>query len=753
MNVVLTFASRPRVGPTSRHTIQAVDPGISCLQLDNDSSVRIDPQDCTEVLREVVRHGDDVVRVDCDIACGRVVQLLLLVDVARFVLYSHQGRVRAEEFLVELARSIWREARVPSLPMPCQPSVDLPCASLWKYDKYPLFAHQCSSLGRMHDIESHIPGRITYTGNLRISDEWYLDTERECFTRDPSVREALLVGGLCADGAGTGKTATVLHLVAASLSLSPPPPLPSGNRYPSQATLILLPVNLVSQWQREIAKFLNPGLTVLTITQMRDLKCTLADLVRADIVISTFQFLRSSKSYQDMVETALGGRTRSRSSLSVWARQLNHSEPVLEAIEWRRIVVDEIHQVFERPRDLRHLRLLTASVLWGLTATPVLDTEQAQHLYVFLEREKAHHPNLLASLVHKSIVCSTGPSTTLPDPEMVRIRLPDDEQRRIEPTTTEDLRSLVEQCTFMDVSEEDHEVDGIREQFRKMQERDVGILRERIQGYEQNISSFTELLHRLDSTTQMSHVESSRMRDIYIEDIERLQNMKAKDERKIQELTNAESFVTERLVALRSQNETCGICMERICGVITPCAHLFCSQCVRRHVEEYHTCPTCRTSMHTVDLRGVPVINRVGSKMMQIGERILSLGTEPVILFVQWKSMLKGTKAFLRSIGVKVLSLDGSVSRRSATLDEFHSGVLLLCLEECFAGLHLVHVRHVLFAHALVGDVPTVKLLESQAIARCVRHGQTEKVTVTSFVVADCEEERLWLSTRDQHGR
>ena len=110
--------------------------------------------------------------------------------------------------------------------------------------------------------------------------------------------------------------------------------------------------------------------------------------------------------------------------------------------------------------------------------------------------------------------------------------------------------------------------------------------------------------------------------------------------------------------------------------------------------------------------------------------------------------MMKGTKAFLRSIGAPVLTLEGSVTRRATVLHEFlTAGVLLLCLEECFAGLHLTHVRHIIFAHAIVGDYETVTRLETQAIARCVRHGQKESVQISSFVIADCEEERLWHAT------
>ena len=115
-------------------------------------------------------------------------------------------------------------------------------------------------------------------------------------------------------------------------------------------------------------------------------------------------------------------------------------------------------------------------------------------------------------------------------------------------------------------------------------------------------------------------------------------------------------------------------------------------------------------------------------------------------MFVQWKSMMRGTRAYLRALpGVRVLTLDGNSRQRAATLQEhLQRGVLLLCLEESFAGLNLPHARTIVFAHAIVAEASAARRLEEQAIARCVRRGQTDDVQIHSFVVADSAEERVW---------
>lgn len=202
-------------------------------------------------------------------------------------------------------------------------------------------------------------------------------------------------------------------------------------------------------------------------------------------------------------------------------------------------------------------------------------------------------------------------------------------------------------------------------------------------------------------------------------------------------------MVRQRMDHLRD-SRTCPMCEQRESDVITSCGHMFCSQCGS---EAGGACPICRDK----DANPHPVaqVDGIGSKMASIGDLIVRLGAEEaIILFVQWKSMMRSVRSFLRSLRVNVLNLEGNSSQRSRTLHEFQSGgVLLLCLDDCFAGLHLPHVGHVVFAHAIVGEKAQIELLERQAIARCARPGQTRDVQIHSFVIADGLEERLWIET------
>lgn len=733
MELLFSFAQHPRTGPVVTKHVHHIDSSKSLATCgDDETVVSMEPQDCTDVLKDVVLHGGCITCVHADVESGRVVQLHLLIDKKRFEKCIIDGGFPEEEHLIALAKSVWREARTPTHHMPFSSwYVDFDKRQ-WN-DAFPLFEHQVQTLGWLKHVEANGPNTICYPGNLRVTDRWFLDTECECFTQNPSIREAHLVGGICADGTGTGKTATFLALIADSVHRPPPDPLPQMGFYRTGASLVIVPRNLVSQWQAELHKFVK-NVKVHVLGTVRDIRA-MDFILGQDVILTTMQFLRASK-YVDTVETALGCKLRSRASLSAWARRKGQTTCVLEAIEWRRIIVDEVHDVLANPREIRHLRFMNCHTLWGMTATPVLDTDQAQQLYMFLEREKNHHPQLLSQLIAEGVKCHA--TQTYQPASLVRVIM-DDPPSMIDTS----MRDFVEKCTFMDVTEEEEDEQTLRDHFAKQHENDEVNLNARLISLDKTILFLRQSIKQCGEGND-SVAYSQR------EDLERALRLHKETEQNLNFITHSQTFVRDRLRALTEQQETCSICMERVCGVILPCAHLFCSTCIRNHLRSSEQCPVCRHPTTAAQLKGIPIINNIGVKMAQIGRLVLKLNTESIILFVQWKSMLKATKTFLQSIGAVVCTLEGSSTRRACTLTEFSKrpSILLLCLEESFAGLHLAHVSHVIFAHAIVGDLETVKRLETQAIARCVRHGQKENVHIYSFVVANTEEERLWHATR-----
>ena len=718
-------------------------------------------QQRTPHLIECVHHGT-AFRIECNIYNKSVVNMVLAINEDAF-LEEMQSCLNGEVHLVGLLMDIWREARIPlTLTSTFTTCDDASFNNNHWNSEYPLYEHQKQSIAWMRQRELH-DSLFKYYGNIALSETgWFVDTENQCLTQEPSWREAHCRGGILADGTGTGKTATVLYHIVSHSNIVVP-----SSSLGSKATLIIVPVNLVTQWKDEIRKFCSE-VSLVVLVQAKDLKgVTIKHLLDSDIVLTTFHFMRSCKPYSDMVEAALEqrglGRTRTRAAYAAWSRIPNYKDPILEAVYWRRIVIDEIHTVFESQRELRHLKQLTARYCWGVSATPDLYSEDAQRLYWLLLREKAHHPNMLHVLLKESIRCSHSYSDH-PTPDLKLVQLTAEERLHLQ-SQPSDISSVefVQLCNFVQVSDtvQSCSVQSLTQEFRESRKKNVELLEAELRQHDNSITILEnaafELDEKLNSLTEIDDCESVRVQigvahdtsEQHAKDLAKFRESRRKVHNKLERAKGSMEFVSNRLWCLEKRNQTCPICLDEVCSSILPCGHLFCSSCIRKHLRADKYCPECRNMVTLDDVCGV-TLGGIGSKVVEIVDLIRSID-DPIIMFVQWKSMMRGMKAILKGNYISVLHLEGTVSHRATVLEEFKTGgVLLLCLEDSFAGLHLPHAKVVIFSHAIVGDCTSVARLEEQAIARCVRQGQTEKVRVFSFIVSECHEEEIWRQTHPQ---
>ena len=169
--------------------------------------------------------------------------------------------------------------------------------------------------------------------------------------------------GVLADWAGSGKTATALrHCTRHVLRPARDGGAGSGGEFPlARGTLVIVPLNVIAQWEDEAARWCHASVCRLsTLGEWR--ASSASELCSADVVLTTFEFLRDSRSYAHAVEervmSVLGVErrlARTRAALSAFARRRDDA-PIVEAIHWHRIVVDEMHEVVSSPRSLKCLR-------------------------------------------------------------------------------------------------------------------------------------------------------------------------------------------------------------------------------------------------------------------------------------------------------------------------------------------------------------------------------------------------------------
>eukprot|EP00929_Paragymnodinium_shiwhaense_P032898 TRINITY_DN18176_c0_g1_i3.p1 TRINITY_DN18176_c0_g1~~TRINITY_DN18176_c0_g1_i3.p1 ORF type:complete len:1473 (+),score=358.27 TRINITY_DN18176_c0_g1_i3:650-4420(+) len=225
----------------------------------------------------------------------------------------------------------------------------------------------------------------------------------------------------------------------------------------------------------------------------------------------------------------------------------------------------------------------------------------------------------------------------------------------------------------------------------------------------------------------------------------------------------------------------CSICYDEDLGLdklgITPCAHVFCLECLRETVHKMAACAICRQSLRPGDARPLmseikeakeaeapaPVqpdteidtrLKKYGTKLAHIARTLQMIKAEDptakCIVFCQWQVLLRKVAAAFTDFGIRFGELRGSIYAKTRTIADFkgsESGldVLLLSLEQSASGSNLTCAHHVLFVHPMnAANQEQAVAFELQAIGRVRRWGQQRpEVHVWRFCTAGTIEEDI----------
>eukprot|EP00747_Dinoflagellata_sp_TGD_P046604 gnl/TRDRNA2_/TRDRNA2_144530_c1_seq1.p1 gnl/TRDRNA2_/TRDRNA2_144530_c1~~gnl/TRDRNA2_/TRDRNA2_144530_c1_seq1.p1 ORF type:complete len:380 (+),score=54.02 gnl/TRDRNA2_/TRDRNA2_144530_c1_seq1:576-1715(+) len=251
-------------------------------------------------------------------------------------------------------------------------------------------------------------------------------------------------------------------------------------------------------------------------------------------------------------------------------------------------------------------------------------------------------------------------------------------------------------------------------------------------------------------------------------------------------------FVRVRQALLEDQPEqrTCCQCLDEGIDLsrlaITPCAHSFCTDCLRTHVDAAQSCSSCSQPLKMCDVRplvanqagvadtsqwaGAATVtplaalpndrwaarfNSFGTKLSVLVQKLLEMhdqdSTAKAIVFVQFDDLKYQVAAALREGGVAAAQLKGSVSQRATIIRDWQENpdsrtfVLLLSLAESASGTNLTSASHIVFVHPMLASTEDrAAAQELQAIGRARRHGQLrDTLHVWRFVAADTLEEPI----------
>ena len=710
-------------------------------------------------------------RLDVYICNNDVHSCALSVNASVFDQQMKESRVEGELYMLAIVTHLWKNSHIHSRRPPPPPTVE-PCNNTlsWSGTSCLPFKHQVEAWQWMRSIEVDVfQGRgAIFHKNIHISGtDWYIDPIQECLTQNPEIRQFQFKGGLLCDGSGLGKTATILGLLEHDenqLDLNE-----ISSKYISHGTLIIVPINLPDQWCGEVRRYLGNHVKLQRLVCKKDLhELTMENLLAADIVITTLSFLRISRPYisaiENEVETQLGEMerrdTRHNRVFRRLMRQENLTIPIVECVHWRRIVVDEVSDFMYNPREWKYIIALPCTVIWGLTATPDLRDHRAHALYAFLKYpdEYTYHPNLLAAIINK-LVCGTH-GTLDSKPTLNYVQLSIDEQQLFDEQghSILPIKDTIERLSCGNICSTDMRYLNISGDGNDIESRVMRIRFKRIcmllsrtelsldnvlsvqRNIERNLNLFVQhnrSAHILcDLQNQLHHVRLLRENNVK-EHCEVLQCAIANETQYIKFIHHASKRLTQ-------QTEVCSICLDRLCNCITSCGHLYCTACIYQVLQNDSTCPQCREHMCAGDICAYTP-GQVSSKLVYLSRLIRSLSGSTIV-FSQWMNTLKTLRAILRDHDRPVWILQGTTQCRSSILHVFseQGGVLLVCLNQSFAGLHLPQVNTVIFAHPVVERAASVESIERQAVARALRHGNTNSVRVIVLLAPNCDEEILW---------
>eukprot|EP00928_Gymnodinium_smaydae_P065469 TRINITY_DN4860_c0_g1_i1.p1 TRINITY_DN4860_c0_g1~~TRINITY_DN4860_c0_g1_i1.p1 ORF type:complete len:907 (+),score=152.84 TRINITY_DN4860_c0_g1_i1:1724-4444(+) len=458
--------------------------------------------------------------------------------------------------------------------------------------------------------------------------------------------------------------------------------------------------------------------------------------------------------------------------------------PVLEVFHWKRLVVDELHEVLKLTQDgvkgkgeglyLFHaLENLRATSRWGLTATPNLESASsvawmARFNQVFVPGDSVQEAqHYLDQYVRSNSVDESGIPVEY---HMLPVRHTAVERalylNYANQAHTDPCR-LLQYCSFFSPVGQDVDADAAVVTARTANEKNL-------EKHRADMAAAKSELELLDAQaalgfpSALNEEEINRLRDKRKRLHATWPDRVSKERELVSRVRYFEEMLSE-LQKLESEDIECPMCLDPMrpekCSV-TVCGHLFCTSCLEESVAVQKACPTCRRELEPTQLqRAVDVLEL--SKDASVSDRIKNFGSklnavcnqleaiwarEPeakVIIFLQFEVLLRKAEAALIDMSFPCLTLKGSIFERRKTIRLFHAPgqkhrVLLASLEKSPSGMNLVCCHHLILVHPMYAESRETALgYERQALGRVRRRGQEETVHVYRFYTRDTVEEKL----------
>ncbi|KAK9463622.1 SNF2 family N-terminal domain-containing protein [Lipomyces oligophaga] len=589
-------------------------------------------------------------------------------------------------------------------------------------------------------------------------------------------------GGILADEMGLGKTISTMALIHSSPYDETQHPGAEHQRakdFAPTTTLIVAPMSLLTQWEAEAkAASKQNSITVVLyygearVVDLRQLcvgRPKRGDM-RPIVVITSFGMLSSE-----------------------WTRK-GSSDAELFNIHFLRVVLDEAHTIRNRAsQTARACYDVQADRRWALTGTPIVNRlEDLYSLIKFLRVEPWSHFPFWRTFVTKPFEAKSI------------VKVLDVVQSVLEPLLLRRTKTMKDKNGNLLVSLPAKTVQIEKIQFTEPERKVYNeFYRRAKQTFNARLAAgtvmksyttiFAQILRLRQSCDHPLLVQSQIPKDeadsngdeeeksnesesgvLDQEDNMNLKELISKFNSREEEMSARDAYGLEVLQQLGQETEReCPICTSEPIEdkVVTSCWHMSCRDCLLGHIKfqrdhgQTPRCHSCRSQISEENMfevledsdqlvGGKPDIRlrrykpHSSAKISRLLVKLKSIrkdepGTKSVV-FSQFTSFLDIIEKNLHQEKFKFLRIDGMTQQkqRAYVLDTFKNApgemVLLLSLKTGGVGLNLVTASKVFMM-----DPWWSYAVESQAIDRIHRMGQTQNVNVYRFIVSDSVEERM----------
>jgi SWI/SNF-related matrix-associated actin-dependent regulator of chromatin subfamily A3 len=549
-------------------------------------------------------------------------------------------------------------------------------------------------------------------------------------------KPTLASGGILADDMGLGKTIQIISLIMADRQL--------GRRASDacNATLILAPVSVMSNWSTQIKKHIKEehALRVMFYHGNRKEPITTKSVGNFDVVISTYDSVSSE-----------------------WHSQNSTTLPRKSgvfSVKWRRVILDEGHNI-RNPKAKKTVAVsnLLAQSRWALTGTPIINNLKDLFSLVRFLRLSGGLDSLeiFHAAIMRPVMAGDARGNRVLQMLMAGTCLRRKKEMPFIDLRLPDLAEYVHKVTLLPHEQEKYDA------FEAQAKGTLDLYRKKAGG--RNASDtyrhLLEVLLRMRQLCNHWKMISDERIDSIMTQLEAEGTVDLNDENR---------FALQKMLQLSiDSQEDCPICLDSYKDpLITKCAHIFCTACIERVIETQHKCPMCRAELDSLATTTVKPAKEVAAPPASAQEQLANKEslesnasskvnalmsilkasaqdpTNKTIVFSQWTTFLTLLEAHLVAANMKFTRIDGSMTAtaRDAALDTFDTSptctIMLASLSVCSVGLNLVAANQV-----ILSDSWWAPAIEDQAVDRVHRLGQKRETKVFRLVVEGSIEERV----------